>query len=992
MSKADVEAAVPEAPAVADPEKVKVVEVASLESYPGDDIAAKITAAVESSPVVVFGKVHCPFSIEARRIFASLGVKPLDFDVDVMPQGGEVWDTLKKLHAPQKTVPYVYVNKAMIGGCDMTKQKHSTGELQKMLSAAGVKIIVNSQTSSDARIARCGVLEKGSEAGGTLIHFPEALDNRAVRFNGFWGFVICLLCAIYYKEPGAHWTMGGLMVDFACRFMGGGNFSPLGSLSACCCALLDATGKSRPIWIAGPPKQFASLCGLMFSTLSFFFFMVSIHEDKLNIVGLSFACALGAASLMEWALDFCLGCWMFGMMIKFGLVKDTVYQTFINTKDETEYTYDFFNKRLNEGDPPMLAKRFNSEYPVKVDYKYKAKTDDMTKEDFHPIKHVKIMHFVMHLGIVGLACAWKAADPIGRMAPFGGLNAPSAVYYAIAVFSAIWYFTWVVLYIMKICLYPSKVFKEMNNNVAGPCFSLPFVILVLYAYIEYDRDPEFAKVLFWIGAPTSLAISLIWVSGWIASKKELEHVNAAWMLMPVGNFVAAAVGPVLDPAYRNAMQFWFAVAFMFYCCLLVITVYKAFVMPEYDDRVRPAMAAWVAAPAIGAFAYIACYGQQSIAAYKTPNAVADTAQVLAMLILENPLLTAANPSLKAAAQQLAAVPAPTFGYQDFIFINLYWFSIASAIILVLCFWRPYFGRIRFDMSYWAASFPACAMCICSILYNSLKPGDLAEAIAYTCLFLASYITVILLLQTLASLLRLGVFVPDYKWGPMSYMRLSHEALRGASPRLLDAAKNCGTDATALATLRSLWAGVLMMHTEHGRHEDEIIFRTYNEFFPNLTHDADHQHHELDALLDKISKMLAAGGETLSGAAAGELSEAVEKYVKELEAHLRWEEDHLQAMPRKYIPLGLAKQIIAKCWASTDARTWHVLLPLLVENMPMSFQRVRFIKTLLWSMPERCHQFGLILAKGVDAVTWRRIIAEVPEIIPRGVNMYWERYY
>lgn len=37
---------------------------------------------------------------------------------------------------------------------------------------------------------------------------------------------------------------------------------------------------------------------------------------------------------MPAADSFCLGCWMFGLMIKFGLVKDSVYQTFINSKVE----------------------------------------------------------------------------------------------------------------------------------------------------------------------------------------------------------------------------------------------------------------------------------------------------------------------------------------------------------------------------------------------------------------------------------------------------------------------------------------------------------------------------------------------------------------------------------------------------------------------------------------------------------------------------------
>lgn len=44
------------------------------------------------------------------------------------------------------------------------------------------------------------------------------------------------------------------------------------------------------------------------------------------------------------------------------------------------------------------------------------------------------------------------------------------------------------------------------------------------------------------------------------------------------------------------------------------------------------------------------------------------------------------------------------------------------------------------------------------------------------------------------------------------------------------------------------------------------------------------------------------------------------------------------------------------------------------------------------MPERCHHFGLILSKGVNAVEWRRISTELPELVPRGVNILWERYY
>lgn len=53
----------------------------------------------------------------------------------------------------------------------------------------------------------------------------------------------------------------------------------------------------------------------------------------------------------------------------------------------------------------------------------------------------------------------------------------------------------------------------------------------------------------------------------------------------------------------------------------------------------------------------------------------------------------------------------------------------------------------------------------------------------------------------------------------------------------------------------------------------------------------------------------------------------------------------------------------------------------------------FCPDLIYPPTPLCRaQFGLILAKGLDAVEWRRVSAELPEIIPRGVNMLWERYY
>lgn len=71
--------------------------------------------------------------------------------------------------------------------------------------------------------------------------------------------------------------------------------------------------------------------------------------------------------------------------------------------------------------------------------------------------------------------------------------------------------------------------------------------LVLYAYLVESHDLTLAQVIFWVGAGSNMAITIFRVGFWIATKKDYEHLNATWIVVPVSNFVAAFVGPILAP-------------------------------------------------------------------------------------------------------------------------------------------------------------------------------------------------------------------------------------------------------------------------------------------------------------------------------------------------------------------------------------------------------------------------------------------------------------
>lgn len=66
--------------------------------------------------VVIFAKTWCPYCLEVRRTFDGLGVPYQLFNIDAMPNGGDIHAALKAAHG-QTTVPYVFINKVRVPVC-----------------------------------------------------------------------------------------------------------------------------------------------------------------------------------------------------------------------------------------------------------------------------------------------------------------------------------------------------------------------------------------------------------------------------------------------------------------------------------------------------------------------------------------------------------------------------------------------------------------------------------------------------------------------------------------------------------------------------------------------------------------------------------------------------------------------------------------------------------------------------------------------------------
>lgn len=141
-----------------------------------------------------------------------------------------------------------------------------------------------------------------------LFSFPNPVNEVAARVVAGFVVVICAT-AIGLREP---WLLVPLAYGFWARALTGPTLSPLGQLATK--LLAPRLGEPRPV--PGPPKRFAQVMGVAFSTAAvILWFGFGEHAATWAVVGL-----LGVAASLESFAGYCLGCKVFGFLMRTRLV------------------------------------------------------------------------------------------------------------------------------------------------------------------------------------------------------------------------------------------------------------------------------------------------------------------------------------------------------------------------------------------------------------------------------------------------------------------------------------------------------------------------------------------------------------------------------------------------------------------------------------------------------------------------------------------------
>ncbi|MBP5857566.1 hypothetical protein KAJ83_11140 [Marivibrio halodurans] len=316
------------------------------------------------------------------------------------------------------------------------------------------------------------------------------------------------------------------------------------------------------------------------------------------------------------------------------------------------------------------------------------------------------MHiFLSVLGIGGLGIAWREAAESFSFTP--------AVGELFLGFAAGFYIAVLALYGLKALRHPDAVIADFIDPIRGSYFAAAGMGLLLMAAAARPHGPEVAEILWALGAPVTLAITMALTVGWMRHEFHMRDATPVWFLPIAGNLLAAIAVP---PGYEQIGWMIFAVGLVLWLMLQGILFYRLMFEAPLAHGLRPTMAILLAPPALAAVAY---------------------------QVLTN-----------------GAVLGAIGGFGTMLY------GLALFVAVLLLVQAPAFLRLPFGLTAWSYPFPLAAFTVAATLHGDRHAHWAADAIAIAALALTTLVTLIVFAKTAQALMAGRLFrLPAAKTDP-----------------------------------------------------------------------------------------------------------------------------------------------------------------------------------------------------------------------------------
>jgi hypothetical protein len=145
-----------------------------------------------------------------------------------------------------------------------------------------------------------------------LFSFPNPVNEKAARTVAGVVLATVLLTLL----TGWYWLLIPLVYGFWARVLTGPTLSPLGWTAQN--VIAPRLGAAKPV--SGPPKRFSQFMGAVMSSAALVLALIAGDHTAADVVLILFLPAAGLESIV----GYCVGCKIFGLLMRAGLVPETV--------------------------------------------------------------------------------------------------------------------------------------------------------------------------------------------------------------------------------------------------------------------------------------------------------------------------------------------------------------------------------------------------------------------------------------------------------------------------------------------------------------------------------------------------------------------------------------------------------------------------------------------------------------------------------------------
>ena len=145
-----------------------------------------------------------------------------------------------------------------------------------------------------------------------MFSFPNPVNEKAARVVAG----VVAITAALTLATGAYWLLIPVAYGFWARVVTGPTLSPLGRFATA----VAAPRLGQPKYVPGPPKRFAQGMGAAITTTAA---VLALGFGATTAAGILVAAMLAAATL-ESVVAFCVGCQIFGLLMRAGVIPDRI--------------------------------------------------------------------------------------------------------------------------------------------------------------------------------------------------------------------------------------------------------------------------------------------------------------------------------------------------------------------------------------------------------------------------------------------------------------------------------------------------------------------------------------------------------------------------------------------------------------------------------------------------------------------------------------------